>query len=248
MKQRLSIILFALGFFLISLVLTMPASQAYKWGLYPEEIQLYGLKGRVLDGNAKQVFINNLTVNNISWSWRPLSLLFGKLSFNWHVDSMDSQGDGIAAMNLLGNIELSDVTVRFNAHKADVLLPKGNHLLGNIQLDLEYALFRDKLERIKATAETEQLSVTTVVGNFKISPLNINVQGNETGDIQVKIIDSVDSQGMTLLAEVKNQEITLTGNINSQNAIAKQVSSLLPLIANKQGNNWIVSWKGILPL
>jgi len=53
---------------------------------------------------------------------------------------------------------------------------------------------------------------------------------------------------MSLLINMEGKDIKLSGNIHSQNFVAKQASSVLPLIANKKGNNWVVSWKGILPL
>jgi len=248
MKQRLPLILFALGFFLISLVLTMPASQAYKWGLYPEEIQLYGLKGRVLDGKASQVSINDISVNNVSWSWRPLSLLAGKLSFNWFVNDSELKGKGSAGLSLLGCYELSNATLTFNAHKFAHLFPKGNALSGSINLELDSLIYENEVERVASTAKTELLTLETLAGEFQISPLDITIQGDKKGVIDIRLVDMKDSNGLSLLINMEGKDIKLSGNIHSQNFVAKQASSVLPLIANKKDNNWVVSWKGILPL
>lgn len=247
MKQRLPILLFALGVFLICLVLTMPASQAYKWGFYPEDIQLYGLKGRALGGKASHISINELTINNISWSWKPLSLFTGKLSFNWIANDSELKGKGSAGVSLLGWNELTNTTLTFNANKFARFLPKGNSMSGNIHLKVDSLIYENEIERISSTAETELLIVETLAGQFQISPLDVMIQGDKQGLVDVTVNDAVDSNSLSLLAKIESNEVKLTGTIHSQNVVAKQVSSLLPQIANKQGDNWIVSWKGIAP-
>lgn len=245
--QRLPLILMVLVIFLISLVVTMPIYQAYKWGVFPDNIALQGLQGRLVKGSAREVQINDLTLNNVTWSWQPSLLLTGRLSVNWQINDSDVQGKGIASVSLFANKQISATTLSLNLNKINAYLPKKSTLAGKVDLDLALATFSEQLETINATAKVGSLLLTSVLGHIETDKINMIANGSDKEGFQLRITDSQNSDNMTILAEMKQQQLSLSGLIKDQFSLAQQVSSLLPLIAKKQGNNWVVSWQGVLP-
>lgn len=245
--QRLPLILIALVIFLISLVLTMPVYQAYKWGVFPDNISLQGLQGRLVKGSAREVQINDLTLNNVTWSWQPSLLLTGRLSVNWQINDPDVEGKGIASVSLLANKQVSATALSLNLDKINAYLPKKSTLAGKVDLDLALATFSERLESINATAKVGSLLVTTALGNIETDKINMIANGSDKEGFQLRITDAQNSDNMMILAEMKQQQLSLSGLIKDQFSLAQQVSSLLPLIAKKQGDNWVVSWQGVLP-
>ena len=152
LKSRYLLILGSFGIFLISIVLTVPANQAYKWGLLPSNVSFQGLSGRLLDGSAQYANIKNTTLNNVSWSWQPLSLLSGQFLLNWAIDGEELAGKGQASSSFLGNKQVSNTALTFKAEKLNPYLPKGNTLTGNVALDISSAIFSQQLDSIAATA------------------------------------------------------------------------------------------------
>lgn len=247
LKQRLPIILFSLIAFLLSLVLTIPASQAYQWGILPDTVKLYGVSGRLFSGKANQVVINKIRINQVSWTWRPLSLLKGSLAIDWQLDGEQLNGKGSSSHSFFGGHEIEDALLMVNSKQLNSFLPRGNKLVGSIELDIKTATFSEELEAINAMASSDSLSVHSVLGEFNVNNLNLSALGTKTDGYKLRAIDSKNKANMDVLADIKQKNIILSGYIDAHSTVAKQLESLLPVIATKQGNKWIVSWQGIVP-
>lgn len=63
--------------FLLALLVTMPARVAYHW-LAPAELKLSGISGSVWSGRAAEGAAAGIYFNDLSWQFRPTSLLTGK--------------------------------------------------------------------------------------------------------------------------------------------------------------------------
>jgi len=247
LKSRYLLILGSFGIFLISIVLTVPANQAYKWGLLPSNVSFQGLSGRLLDGCVQYANIKKTTLNNVSWSWQPLSLLSGQFLLNWAIDGQELAGKGQASSSFLGNKQISNTALTFKAEKLNPYLPKGNTLTGSVALDISSATFSQQLDSIAATAAIESLLVTTTIGEFQIGATHLVAKGTEAEGFQLQVTDAQDSDRVNIIADVNQQQLTLSGQVQADSNLAKQTTPLLPLIAKKQGNTWVLSWQGTLP-
>jgi general secretion pathway protein N len=103
--------LLALGLivFLAVLLATFPATVAYNW-LAPADLRLNGISGSIWNGSATEGNAGGAYVRNITWQFKPMSLLSGKLSFK--TSSNPASGTMITDISVSpgGNLTLSDLS------------------------------------------------------------------------------------------------------------------------------------------
>ena len=61
------------------------------------------------------------------------------------------------------------------------------------------------------------------------------------------LTDFINENAVNVVADIKQGKVVMSGHLSAQSDLAKQLKSILPLIAKKKGNDWLVSWKGNLP-
>ncbi|NOQ93426.1 MAG: type II secretion system protein GspN [Methylophaga sp.] len=225
----------------------MPAQQANKWGLYSQDIKLKGMSGRYLLGQARQVVVNKFVINNVSWDWQEHSLLFGKLALMWKVNDTNIQGQGLAAQSAFGDTSISDANLTLNTEVLNRYLPKGNKLAGNIDIKIDSVSFNQQLDRISAKAKVNDLTINTKLGIFKIEHVSLEASGSYSDGFDLRIIDFTNENLVNVVVEINKEKVILSGSVSSQSDLAKQLKGVLPFVAKKQGNNWQLSWKGLLP-
>ena len=214
--------------------------------MFPENIKMQGMSGRVLSGKTRQLTIDKQHINNVSWSWRPLALLTGKVAFIWQVNDEQLLGQGIVSHSLLGLTQLSQVALNVNANELNSYLPKGNEVIGRIDLNIDSASFVEELKFISATANMEPLTINTMIGKFKLDNLALSANGSEKEGFKLHLTDTSASENK-VIAEINQNKVTLSGLLKSQSKLASQLTPILPFIAKKQGENWLVSWQGNIP-
>ena len=248
LKQNKRFILLFVVALLISLVLTMPMKHAYKWGFISDDIVLKGISGTVFKGKAKQLIANDEVVYNITWSLNALSLFLGRLSFDWVVDDVDIQGQGSSFVTLLGMFNVNNASLTVDSERFNHLIPTGNSVKGDIDVDIESASFKEKLEYIVATATLHSFIITSVVGEFNLDAVNIEVIGSGDEGFKLHLADIESNQDFMLDADIQENKVNLSGRAHQKARLTKELAPLLPFIGTKQDDNWIVSWQGILPI
>ncbi len=101
---------------------TFPARVAYQW-FAPAEVRLSGITGSVWSGSAAAALAGGAYVRDISWHFKPMSLLSGKLGFETHSSPASGSIDTEVALSLAGELTLSGLT-------------------GNVPLDLVHPAFQ----------------------------------------------------------------------------------------------------------
>ena len=100
--------------FLGVLLAMFPARVAYNW-FAPAELKLSGITGSVWNGSAAEAYAAGAYVRNISWRFKPSSLLSGGLGFKTRsnpasgtliADVAVSPGGNLLLSNLSGNLPL----------------------------------------------------------------------------------------------------------------------------------------------
>lgn len=246
-KKRIPLIIFSVSIFIICLFLTMPAHQANKWELYPKGIKFQGLSGSYLLGKARQVTVNKHVVTNISWDWQEQSLLLGQLAVIWKINDKNIQGQGQAAQGMFGNGSISDANVTLNTDILNRYLPKGNKLAGNVDLKIDSISFSQQLENISASMKIDDLLINTKLGMFQIEHISLEARGSNANGFQLALIDFINENAVNVLIEINQDKVMLSGSMDAQSDLAKQLKNVLPFIAKKQGKNWQLSWQGGLP-
>jgi len=245
-KQKPIIGLFIVAF-ILSLIITMPMKQLYQWGVFPDTVILKGINGRALKGSVRHIIIEGEAVNNVAWSVNALSLLMGKLSFDWTVNDEQIKGRGNSAITLLGTLSVNDVKLTINSERFTLFLPQGNQLAGMIGLDVDTATFNEQLNELNATLELENIIITSPVGAFNLDASQLNVTGTVTDGFEATLTEIDNEENFTVFATVKDTDVTLSGQAHKEARLTKELISIFPLIAKEQGEQWIISWQGVLP-
>lgn len=93
--------------FLIGTILLFPARVAYQW-FAPESVRLNSINGSVWSGNVSEGLVGGVYFTNLNWTFKPLSLFVGQLSFDTSVNTTAGQISTIASVGVTGKVSLSD--------------------------------------------------------------------------------------------------------------------------------------------
>lgn len=234
--------LFGLIVFVICMALTVPAKQGLAWLQLSDEVNVQGVSGRLLDGQAQQLIINNISINQFDWSWQPLALLLGHLSLDWIANDPDMTGKGNAVFPLVGQNEISNAKASLSLAKIQALLPIGTTLTGQADIVLQQLLFEQTITVIDASLEGHDVEVVTAFGKLNLPILYLHATGTLTEGFELTLEDAQKNTTVNLIAKYLNGQIALSGEIKVASNIAKQLSDILPVIAKKQGEKWLVDW------
>lgn len=80
MKSKIAWIAGAILAFTGFLLMYLPAAQVVGRASLPTNVEIYGVSGTLWEGEARQVVVNGLPVNDVSWELHPLALLTGNIS------------------------------------------------------------------------------------------------------------------------------------------------------------------------
>lgn len=155
----LPLLVFGLLAYLVSLVLTFPAERAYSHWQASEQANkafaLSGISGSVWSGKAAMAMIQGQPLENVEWTLRPWSLLFGQVGLSWRFQlpeapGTDAQGygQGTTALGLDGSVSFDTLEARLPAGmiariaRAGALRP-----IGSVNLNLQDVLWDGKALR-----------------------------------------------------------------------------------------------------
>ena len=122
--QYLPLVVFGLLVYLVALVLTFPAERAYAhWkasGHASRTVALSGISGSVWSGKAGMALIQGQSLENVEWTLRPWSLLFGQVGLKWRFQLPEAQGEGgygqgTTALGLDGSVNVEQLEARLPA-------------------------------------------------------------------------------------------------------------------------------------
>lgn len=132
--------------YLLFLVGTIPASQAYGWlqsSLGP--LQLAAVDGTVWSGSAGQAQFQQYRFQPVSWSFRPLALLLGRAEYQISAKNAELDTSGRAGRRYDGTTYLKALRGKAQASLLEPWLGRlGVEPKGSLDLDLSYLEYRDK--------------------------------------------------------------------------------------------------------
>ncbi|MER2527836.1 MAG: type II secretion system protein N [Candidatus Competibacter denitrificans] len=239
--------------FLVFLLLLAPATLvADQIGSRLAGFTVRGVEGRAIAGALSSVRWRDLSINRLTWRWRPLALLEGRLGINLQTEDPEIKLTGNAALGLNRQITLGDLAGRLPLNRVSNLAAAGNlPLEGMVVLDLRNLA-------LDATGRP-----TAAQGTIRLLNLRVNLgQPLPLGDYELRL-DSAGSEGMQGKIKDINAPLVLEGTLSLQpdgryrftgqamvrdpnNQALRQAMSLLgPPGAD---GRWPLNFSGALPL
>jgi general secretion pathway protein N len=96
--------LFFLIVYLVALLVSLPAEQVYRSARQTAELpfELYGISGTSWNGRAKTLRIDELSLQDVTWTLKPLPLIIGRAELSVSAHIGQGSVDGIAGRTLGG--------------------------------------------------------------------------------------------------------------------------------------------------
>ena len=184
--------------FLAVMLVTFPARVAYKW-FAPAELQLSGIDGSVWNGSAAEGIAGGAYVRNISWQFKPVSMLNGKLAFITKSSPASGSMNTEVAVSPNGNLTLTDLS-------------------GNVPLDLVHPAFQQGGIRGDLALQFESLVISNGIpvaarGSLTVSDFFVpELSASRIGDFRA---DFHTSDGIvTGIVEDVSGVLDVTGTIS----------------------------------
>ncbi len=117
------------------LVTTFPARVAYTW-FAPPSVSLSGISGTVWHGRANQARANGVYLREVNWTFRPLSLFTGKMSYSVEASPVSGFIDTTLSVGFTGSVQFRDLRGSL-ALDSVAELAKVPGLSGNVSLEFE---------------------------------------------------------------------------------------------------------------
>lgn len=192
--------------FLVFLLLAAPATLITdQIGSRLAGFTVRSVEGRAIGGALSGIRWRDISLDRLSWSWRPLALLGGQLGVYLKAEDPAIQLTGHAAIGLNRQVALSDLAGRLPLNRVSNLTAAGNlPLEGMIVLDLRN-LTLDKAGR-----------PSTAQGTIRLLNLRVNLgQPLQLGDYEMRL-DSTGAEGIQGKIKDINAALALEGTLNLQ--------------------------------
>ena len=232
----------------VCILITIPAQQVYKWVSLPVEISIGGITGHISEGNASQVVIKGVAIQNLKWVWKPSALLVGRLAFDWTISGQQIQGNGQLLLSLMGPIQIRATDLEMDSRLFNSQLPEGISSDGKLYLHIVEAEFEKKIYRLTANLTGRSVTIGTAAGSYYQAKIDSSINGKINEQYIIHIADGENEEDYNLLFEIEaDGRISGSGVIKKETDLAFQLSSFLPLIATQQEHQWKMNWNSQIP-
>jgi general secretion pathway protein N len=243
MKKRwLPYVIFGLVFYLLFLIIEMPASW-FAWGLNRYSggtVRLDPMDGSLWHGKGKLVIYYPQTMphdlGNTEWSVNPFWLLTGRIQSRWNIESSDGRAQSILRISA-SQIHLLETQVTFPAQTISTFYSPASLISPQGQVQLR----TDKLAIGKGTLEGNVEVLWNGAGSSltPVQPLG-NYRLEITGAGKTAALKLSTSQGALDLTgqgqwQIQTGQLQLTGTATPLERAA-ELEPLLKLIGQDQGN------------
>ncbi|MFV8836565.1 type II secretion system protein N [Aquisalimonas sp.] len=115
MKRRIALIALGVTVFLVTLALTIPASQAYRLLEGDLPLDAMELQGNLLDGGADTVVIEGVRIDQLRWRLDTSALRSARVAYHVSGQVADGRFSGHVSPGTDGRVTLSDVRAEIGA-------------------------------------------------------------------------------------------------------------------------------------
>ncbi len=195
-----SLILLSILSFGIAALWKMPASFAYQY-IPQGNIQAQGLSGTIWKGEAKQMSLNKIVLQNISWSVDPLkSLTSLALKSKLQIQDPNLNLNGLVGINMSQTLTLDNMSIEANGAFASKF-QKLAKISGDIKANINHLeLIKGQLPIMDATIQWQQGEL--------LAPIKIRPAGNYS------ILITPNDQGLKAKISSHKAPLILSGEAN----------------------------------
>ncbi len=241
-KRMLLYVVFGLVFYLIFLIVQMPASW-FAWGLNQYShgaVRLDPLGGSLWSGNGRLVIYYPQIVphdfGNAEWRINPLWLITGRVQVGLQTNKQDMKVKTTFSLGK-GTIALKDTDATFPATSISNLYQPAIMIgpQGQVRLTTSDLVFGQ--QNVEGTAALEWLAATSSLSSVQpLGDYRLDITGaGKTANLKLTTLRGdleLTGQGQWQLA---NAQIQFTGMANSQKR-EKELESLMPLLGKDMGS------------
>jgi len=139
MKRLLALVLIGIVAYAFFLLIYLPAPVVLNWyGPLPGGMQLYGVRGTLISGQADALIGRNGRLDQFGWQLAPTELLIGRLGYQLKFNNPDdSSGHGIISRGLSGDTVLGPLELRTNLKALSGRWPFAKRAGGELSLQLQ---------------------------------------------------------------------------------------------------------------
>jgi len=221
-------------FYLVFLAWQLPAELCWQWaaprlGPAVAQVQVAGLSGPWSDGRMASLQSGSLRLTDLSWTFRPLGLLAGRLKFALAA-KLQGEAPVTTALTLTPSRQgLQDIRGRIPAGLlSDAVLP-GLKLSGDLNLqDLDLYLKKGRLVSASGSLSWQDAEVSftnpTQLGNLSLQ------LATNSGIVVATLKDQGGPLSINVMARLKpDGTYELTGEILPRGELKPELASLLRL-------------------
>ena len=216
--------LYAIVFFLVMLLLTLPARTALSLIPASNNFSIAGASGSIWSGHAASIQVNRQTLMDVNWGINPIWLLTGKLGGSVSVNDPGVTINGGWKVGLGNTLYLDDMQIRLPAKKVVPLLPmKGVALEGDFRIDIEHLSFNQQQGPQDVDATLYWLkSAASIAGPIvKLGNFTLTAKSQEDGRIELLVKpgkNKLDAQGSAIVTWPNSiaLDISVTENVPDQ--------------------------------
>ncbi|MGH8496450.1 MAG: type II secretion system protein N [Gammaproteobacteria bacterium] len=145
--------------FVVFLVVLLPARLVYAWTA-PPDVRAYFVDGTILDGTAEQLEVAGFQFGRAHWSFRPASLLLGRIAFALRAERSDGFLEADVAVGFGDRVWISDVDATLPLSIGEALVPIQG-VRGDVGLDFDLIRLHEAWpDRLAGTLNLVNLLVT----------------------------------------------------------------------------------------
>ncbi|WP_100642463.1 type II secretion system protein N [Alteromonas facilis] len=215
MKSKLGLTLIGFVFFIIFLIVYLPAKQVIYRVALPNNVAISDVSGTLWKGSARRVSVNGLAINNVTWKLSALPLLWGQASLTLDAGSQRQAND----ISFSGDVSISlTQPMTFTSDDFVLYLPT-DQVLANVSLPLPV----EAGGRFRVTLSELDFEQTCQVLDGTGEWLNASVQGTQ-GTIPLGVFSAqlgCDNRAITVAVAEPN---VFGLNLNARVASMRDIS------------------------
>ena len=215
MKRWIGFAALALATYLISLIVALPAADAYQWFLARPQLRAYGVSGTVWNGHADAVISSGQRLDDVSWSFRPGALLSASLGYATDAALPDGHFSGDARISPSGRVTLSDA-------KLSTALGPVIQSLGSRPLPIK---FQGRVEAVLKHLTLKNRHIESADGAIAINNVEIQTgQGLSLGSFGIRVSDGKDGIDGKIMDRGGPLQVTGTVTLKKDGAVDLRIN------------------------
>ncbi len=246
MRAKIGWIIGGILVFLFFLIAYMPASQITTRLSLPDNIALYGVSGTLWDGDAEQVVIDGLPIDNVQWHVHPLWLLMGDLHVTVKggnmrsADAISFAGPLTTGLFSTDRISASNFTAYVPVDRvlAQVSLPLPVNASGRFKLTLQTLDYDGQCNELNGQGSWLNAAVAGTQGPIDFGTYNASLSCAD-GNFVVNV-EEPNKLGLSMQAQADAQftDITVEGRFKPDQDLPKEVHQAARFFGQPDSNGY----------